>query len=83
MTKRHGYETEGQSYSFLFESVKQNQDLVNNTAIIIDDERGIRKIVAKTLLNFAPDLMIYEELNGKEGFETLDKIRHTYKKVLC
>lgn len=78
MPDRHGHETGEDSYSSLFKSIKQNEYSDVNTALIIDDERGIRKIVARTLLNFAPNLKIFEAGNGMEGLEVLDKIRQIY-----
>ena len=76
--ERHELDTGGQSYSNLLESIKKNMDPNNNTALLIDDERGIRKMVARSLKNFAPNLQIYEAANGKEGLETLEKIRKTH-----
>ena len=67
-----------QDYSSVLASIKQNLDPNSNTALVIDDERGIRKMVARSLKNFAPDLQIYEASNGKEGLEKLEKIRRTH-----
>lgn len=80
MTERLDLEADGQPYSSLFESIRHNSDSNNNTALLIDDEKGIRKMVARSLLNFAPDLQIYEAGNGKEGIEVLSKIRRTHNK---
>ena len=78
MTERLDLETDGQSCSSLLESIIQNLDPDNNTALVIDDERGIRKMIARSLVNFTPDLQIYEAGNGKEGLEALAKIRQTH-----
>ena len=78
MTERFDLETDGQSSSFLLESIIQNLDPDNNTALVIDDEIGIRKMVVRSLLSFAPDLQIYEAGNGKEGLEVLAKIRQIH-----
>ena len=80
MTDQHDLETDGESFSTLLESIKQNTDPDNNTALLIDDEKGIRKMVARSLSNFAPNLQIYEAGNGKEGLEALAKIRKTHNK---
>ncbi len=80
MTDRLDLQTDGQSNATFLESIKQNMDPDNNTALLIDDERGIRKMVARSLTNFAPDLQIYEAGNGKEGLETLAKIRQTHNR---
>ena len=82
--ERFELDTEGMDYSSLLASIKHNMDPDNNTALLIDDERGIRKMVARSLKNFAPNLKIYEASNGKEGLETLEKIRksHTREPLL-
>ena len=67
-----------QDYSSVLESIKQNLDPNSNTALLVDDERGIRKMVARSLKNFAPNLQIYEAANGKEGLAQLAKIRKTH-----
>ena len=78
MTERLDLETNGQSCSSLLESIILNLDPDNNTALVIDDEIGIRKMIARSLVTFAPDLQIYEAGNGKEGLEALAKIRQTH-----
>ena len=78
MQERIEVDESGEDYSDLLESIRQNMDPDNNTALLIDDERGIRKMVARNLKNFAPNLQIYEASNGKEGLETLAKIRSKY-----
>ena len=78
--ERFEVEDAGQSYSSVLESIKKNMDPDNNTALLIDDERGIRKMVARSLKNFAPNLQILEAGNGKEGLETLEKIRKTHNR---
>ena len=78
--ERFELDDDGQSYSDLLESIKQNMDPDNNTALLIDDERGIRKMVARSLKNFAPNLQIYEAANGKAGLETLAKVRKTHNR---
>ena len=80
MTDQHDLEPDGQSFSTLLESIKQNTDPDNNTVLLIDDEKGIRKMVARSLLNFAPNLQIYEAGNGREGLEALTIIRKTHSK---
>jgi CheY-like chemotaxis protein len=80
MTERLNLETDGERYSTILESIKQNMDPDHNTALVIDDERGIRKMVARSLVNFSPNLQIYEAGNGKEGLDALAKIRQTHKR---
>jgi CheY-like chemotaxis protein len=71
--------TKQDSSSFL-KSIDANMNLENNTALLIDDEKGIRKMVARNLKSFAPNLQIYEASNGKEGLEALARIRRSHKK---
>lgn len=78
--ERFEIEDNGESYNSVLESIKKNMDPDNNTALLIDDERGIRKMVARSLKNFAPNLVIFEAANGKEGLETLAKIRRSHKR---
>ena len=78
--KRVELEEQEQDYTSVLESIKQNMNPESNTALLIDDERGIRKMVARSLKNFAPNLQLYEAANGKEGLETLEKIRKTHTK---
>lgn len=70
----------GESYNNVLASIKENMDPDNNTALLIDDERGIRKMVARSLKNFAPNLAIFEAGNGKEGLDMLAKIRQTHNR---
>jgi two-component system, chemotaxis family, response regulator Rcp1 len=76
--ERVEFEDAGQNYNSVLESIKQNMDPENNTALLIDDERGIRKMVARSLKDFAPNLQVYEAGNGKEGLDELAKIRKTH-----
>jgi CheY-like chemotaxis protein len=76
----HDNVKEGESYSPIYKSILENQSADNNTALIIDDERVIRKVVAKKLQNIAPKLKKYEAGNGKEGLETLAMIRRTHNR---
>lgn len=78
--ERFEIEETGESYNSVLESIKKNMDPDNNTALLIDDERGIRKMVARSLKNFAPNLVIFEAANGKEGLNVLAKIRRTHKR---
>jgi len=66
------------NYSSFLKSIDANMNPENNTALLIDDEKGIRKMVARNLRTFAPNIQIYEASNGKEGLETLERIRRTH-----
>ena len=69
-----------ESYFSFLKSIDANMNPENNTALLIDDEKGIRKMVARNLKSFAPNLQIYEASNGKEGLEALERIRRSHKK---
>jgi CheY-like chemotaxis protein len=76
--ERFEMEMTDQDYSSVLESIKQHLDPESNTALVVDDERGIRKMVVRSLKNFAPNLQIYEATNGKDALEKLAKIRKTH-----
>lgn len=78
MTERFNPEPDIQSSFLLSESIKKGLNADNNTALLIDDEKGIRKMVARSLVSFAPEIQIYEAGNGKEGLETLAEIRQKH-----
>ena len=69
-----------ESYFSFLKSIDANMNPENNTALLIDDEKGIRKMVARNLKSFAPNIQIYEASNGKEGLEALERIRRSHKK---
>ena len=71
--------TEKNHSSFL-KSIDANMEPENNTALLIDDEKGIRKMVARNLKSFDPDIQIYEASNGKEGLEALERIRRGHSR---
>jgi CheY-like chemotaxis protein len=75
MGERFNLETEGQDYSSLLASIEKNMHPESNTVLLIDDEVGIRKMVARSLAGFAPELKIYEASNGRDGLNALEKIR--------
>jgi CheY-like chemotaxis protein len=75
MSERFDLETGGQDYSSMLASIEKNMHPESNTVLLVDDEVGIRKMVARSLVGFAPELQIYEAGNGKEGLEVLGKIR--------
>ncbi|MEI6422866.1 MAG: response regulator [Lentisphaerota bacterium] len=80
MSERFDVETNGQSYSGLLASIEKNMDPETNTVLLVDDEVGIRKMVARSLAGFSPDLHIYEASNGLEGLKVLAHIREKHKR---
>jgi CheY-like chemotaxis protein len=69
---------EGESYKELVETIRRNLDPGSNTVLLVDDERGIRMKVARDVRAFAPDIVVFEAANGKEGLERLAEIRRKY-----
>lgn len=67
-----------ENYQDLLSSIRKNMDPSNNSVLIIDDERGIRKMVARNIKAFDSGIQIYEAANGGEGLEALNKIRHKH-----
>ncbi|MCK5844775.1 MAG: response regulator [Victivallales bacterium] len=80
MSERMDLNPGDESLANVLASIERNMDPDLNTALLIDDERGIRKMVARSLKDFAPDMQIFEASNGKEGLEALAKIRKTHSK---
>lgn len=78
MSERFDLETDGQNYSDMLASIEKNMNPESNAVLLIDDEVGIRKMVARSLMGFAPELQIYEASNGKDGLKVLEKIRVKY-----
>lgn len=64
-----------ESYHDFLATIKKNMDPEANTVLLIDDERGIRRQVARDVRRFDPDIQIFEAGNGAEGLEQLHKIR--------
>lgn len=67
-----------QSYAELLAVIKRNMDPSSNTALIVDDEKGIRMKVARDVKMFDPDIVIYEAQNGQEAIKQLGEIRRKY-----
>ncbi|NQT94319.1 MAG: response regulator [Lentisphaerae bacterium] len=63
------------SYKELLDTIKRNMDPDSNTVLLVDDERAIRKKVARDVQSCAPNLVVYEAANGKEALEKLYQIR--------
>lgn len=48
--------------------------------LIVDDERAIRRKVARDIQNKDPEVAVYEAENGHEGMEKMEEIRTKYKR---
>jgi CheY-like chemotaxis protein len=69
---------EKDDYLQLLESIKRNMDATSNTILLVDDEKGIRKMVAREVKAFDPSIVIFEANNGVEALEILNIIRVKY-----
>lgn len=78
MSERSEIETGGQNYSDMLASIEKNMNPESNTVLVVDDEVGIRKMVTRSLMGFAPDLHVYEASNGMEGLKVLQNIRNKH-----
>ena len=70
--------SEKDDYPKLLKLIKQNMDPKKNTVLIVDDERGVRKKIAREVNAFDPSVVIFEAANGVEALETLNFIRTKY-----
>ena len=69
-----------EGYSRFLEQITKNMDPDSNTVLLVDDERGIRKKVAREIKGFAPGVLTVEAGNGKEALVKLAEIRSKYKR---
>lgn len=67
-------------YSQLLDSIKRRMDPESNTVLIVDDERAIRRRVARDIKKNDKSMVIFEASNGQEALEQLEEIRTQYKK---
>lgn len=70
-----------EGYSKFLNEIKKNMDPNSNTVLLVDDERGIRKKVAREIKCFAPGIVIFEAGNGKEALDKLIEIRTKFKRA--
>lgn len=72
---------EGLSYSDFLNIIEKKMDPHSNYVLLIDDEVGIRKKVARDIRSFDQNIQIYEAGNGKEAIEVLKKTHEKYMKA--
>jgi CheY-like chemotaxis protein len=78
MTEKHVDITSSDDYLQLLESIKRHMTSASNTVLIVDDEKGIRRKVAREVEAFDPSIVIFEATNGAEALENLNLIRTKY-----
>ena len=67
-------------YSAVLESIERRMDPTSNTVLIVDDEVGIRKFVARGIRRANREIVVYEAENGQEALAVLEEIRQKYDK---
>jgi CheY-like chemotaxis protein len=65
-------------YLKLLKSIKRNTDPEKNTVLIVDDEKGIRKKIARDVKAFDRSVVVFEAANGVEALEMLNFIRANF-----
>ena len=67
-------------YSTLLASIKSQMDPSNNSVLLVDDEKSIRRRVARDIQGTSKNISIFEAGNGKEALAKLEEIRSTRKR---
>lgn len=67
-------------YNSMLRMIEARLNPESNTVLIVDDEMGIRRFVARGIRKLDPNIVMYEASNGKEAIDTLAKIRKTHSK---
>ncbi|PKN06258.1 MAG: hypothetical protein CVU72_05395, partial [Deltaproteobacteria bacterium HGW-Deltaproteobacteria-7] len=70
--------SEEDDYLQLLDSINRHMDPASNTVLLVDDEKGIRMMVAREIKAFDPSMVVFEANNGAEALETLNLIRTKY-----
>ena len=68
------------AYHDLLDSIERRMDPGSNTVLVVDDERGIRKFVARSIKKNDSSILVFEASNGQEGLEKLTEIRDQYER---
>ncbi|MCK5805025.1 MAG: response regulator [Lentisphaeria bacterium] len=65
-------------YQAMISSIEKRMDPDSNTVLIVDDDKGIRKFVARSIRRYTKNIVVYEAENGKEGLEVLADMRERH-----
>jgi len=68
------------AYSDLIDSIERKMDPTSNTVLVVDDERGIRKLVARNIKKSDKRIVVFEAANGQMGLEILNEIRTKFSR---
>ena len=77
--KKHGQDANSE-YHKLLKSIERDNDPGRNTVLIVDDERAIRRKVARDIQTNDPEVVVFEAGNGQEGLEKLNEIRTKHER---
>jgi CheY-like chemotaxis protein len=75
-----GQRGDSEAYTQLLDSIKRRMDPTSNTVIIVDDERAIRRRVARDIQKNDQNIVILEAGNGQEALDKLEEVRQTYRR---
>lgn len=83
-TEYHSIDPESQQakseYESMIANIERRMDPNSNTVLVVDDEVGIRKFVARSIRKAHPNVVVYEAENGQQGLEMLAEMREKYKR---
>jgi len=68
------------AYHDVLESIERSMDPNSNTVLIVDDERGIRKLVARNIKKSDNRVVVFEAANGQMALELLEEIRTKFSR---
>ncbi|MBT3375041.1 MAG: response regulator [Lentisphaerae bacterium] len=68
------------AYHNLLDSIERSMDPNSNTVLIVDDERGIRKLVARNIKKSDKRIVVFEAANGQMALELLEEIRAKFSR---
>lgn len=66
-------------YKDLLKAIEKKSDPTRNAVLLIDDERSIRRKVARDIKANDDTVIIYEAGNGQEGLDKIAEIREKHK----
>ena len=68
------------AYHAILEDIKQRMDPDSNTVLLVDDERSIRRRVARDIQAVDKNVVVYEAENGQEALAKLAEIRQKHRR---
>jgi CheY-like chemotaxis protein len=59
-------------------SIRTNIDPHAKIVIVVDDDRRLRRMLARTVLNFSPDAVVFQAEHGQDALKKLAEVRIRY-----